>query len=1171
MKKTKLQALEKAHRSYLDIVLYGDPIEKLSQVISKDVMGYGTALDEKAMSFQELFVFIKRQRQQAENIDLQIEERLVFRNVLAGEETAIFVDEFSIKMHLEKDIHQLFMRLSSVFEYQEGQWKMVHLHASIPENQDGSDDTWHINELQRKNEELQQKVAEKTAELQQQNKELEIEAALEKVRSASLAMQESKQLSQVVKVLFDQLSMLDIPSQLVSIALCHPETNEIEYWSADNIQFDHSNSYIVKGKKNYTFRQVWAHWKSQTTKTFSLQDDKKRKFDLYLLKETGFKFLPKHTKKEILSQRVVCFTCAFMKYGYLEAADDKKLPEDQISVLERFAIVFEQCYTRFLDLQKSEAQVKEAQIEAALERVRARTMAMNKSAELMEASKVLFQQLESLGIQAEASWINLVQPEHDTITFWITHENQLADAITVKASDHPNFKAEITAWKSKQAYIQIPIAKKEYLKQVKQDFNLVIKDKVDKGLFHINNIRHQYGFLGLGTWEELSEEVIKVYQRFAKVFEQTYTRFLDLKKAEAQAREAQIEAALERVRAASMAMHKSEELQDVILVVFRQLKALCVFMDVSFIEIFDESPNTNIWVANPLHNYAQLVHIPYFKNPILDRMLEARDKQETFFTELYSKKIKNHFYKKAFKQSDLRLLPKSAQQEILNRKGYARSVALTQRMALAIFNWDNVVYTAAENEILRRFAKVFDQTYTRFLDLAKAEKQAREAQIEAALERVRATSMAMHNTSQLQEVINVVTNQLNLLELNLDGAFISIRAENQGNEMSSWVNIKLNQVRQVTLSYYRGKIYTDLLNFIKHGDGLLAEQHSTKRVRTWYHHLLTKPGWKERPASAKKAFLNSVSNYSRSTWALKNTTLTIIRFSGDPFGEGEHRILERFAKVFEQSYARFLDIRKAEKQAREADIETSLERVRAEAMSMHSSQDLGSVAETIFTELRRLHIQTIRSGIGIINKGSRCVDMWSTTKSKDADSIQVVGDEPLCGHTLLDGIYDYWLKQETFRYILKGRDLKKYYKVVADTNFQLPESVTATIKEDAVHHYICVMYPAGGLYAFCESGFTEEAEKIMQRFANGFHLAYKRFEDLQKAEEQARITKEQNLELAQSYEDLKATQSQLIQAEKMASLGELTAGIAHEIQNPLNFVNKMWRKLIITEAEPVVL
>ena len=46
-------------------------------------------------------------------------------------------------------------------------------------------------------------------------------------------------------------------------------------------------------------------------------------------------------------------------------------------------------------------------------------------------------------------------------------------------------------------------------------------------------------------------------KRFAKVFEQTYTRFLDLQKAEAQAREAQIELALERVRARSMAMHQS--------------------------------------------------------------------------------------------------------------------------------------------------------------------------------------------------------------------------------------------------------------------------------------------------------------------------------------------------------------------------------------------------------------------------------------------------------------------------------------------------------------------------------------------------------------------------------------------------------------------------------------
>lgn len=47
----------------------------------------------------------------------------------------------------------------------------------------------------------------------------------------------------------------------------------------------------------------------------------------------------------------------------------------------------------------------------------------------------------------------------------------------------------------------------------------------------------------------------------------------------------------------------------------------------------------------------------------------------------------------------------------------------------------------------------------------------------------------------------------------------------------------------------------------------------------------------------------------------------------------------------------------------------------------------------------------------------------------------------------------------------------------------------------------------------------------------------------------------QKKQIENTLDELKATQSQLIQSEKMASLGELTAGIAHEIQNPLNFVN----------------
>ena len=75
----------------------------------------------------------------------------------------------------------------------------------------------------------------------------------------------------------------------------------------------------------------------------------------------------------------------------------------------------------------------------------------------------------------------------------------------------------------------------------------------------------------------------------------------------------------------------------------------------------------------------------------------------------------------------------------------------------------------------------------------------------------------------------------------------------------------------------------------------------------------------------------------------------------------------------------------------------------------------------------------------------------------------------------------------------------------------------------------------------------------------GFVLIYSDITERKRNEEEIRAARDAAEEASRTieaaYRDLKAAQANLIQAEKMASLGQLTAGIAHEIKNPLNFVN----------------
>ena len=172
---------------------------------------------------------------------------------------------------------------------------------------------------------------------------------------------------------------------------------------------------------------------------------------------------------------------------------------------------------------------------------------------------------------------------------------------------------------------------------------------------------------------------------------------------------------------------------------------------------------------------------------------------------------------------------------------------------------------------------------------------------------------------------------------------------------------------------------------------------------------------------------------------------------------------------------------------------------------MHKSDDLNMAVATVFEELDKLNMGTLRCGIAILDKEKPRGDIWVTVKSEQGNTIQLSGDEPLDYHPLLQGAYDAWLKQEDFSYVFKRRRACRVLSGCNQSEFSVADicNFRSGIKDQQQYYYNAV-FQDGSLFAFLDTAFTDEAKMVMKRFANVFNLTYKRFLDLQKAEAQAR-------------------------------------------------------------------
>jgi signal transduction histidine kinase/phage-related protein len=848
------------------------------------------------------------------------------------------------------------------------------------------------------------------------------------------------------------------------------------------------------------------------------------------------------------------------------------LNNEEQELLVRFRNVFELSYRRFIDIEKAEAQAREAQIELALERVRAGAMAMRKSSELGSLIFKVYKELTKLDARLDRCFIMIVNPDNLGITWWLAgKEGLLAEnGFFIQKNEHPSHLLYLDCWKKRKkkwVYLFEGIEKRNWDRfgfketelaklpePVKQDMAAVKK-------VYLSGSSDSFGSIVTGSLAPLSNEHQELISRFSIVFNQTYTRFLDLQKAEEQTREAQIQLALERVRARTMAMHKSDELKEVISLVLSEIRKLDILAEhAGFYIDYKMHDDMHIWLADPnLEPFFTI--LPYFDTPTWNSFLEAKAKGTILHTDLLDFKAKNKFYKSLFK---LFTIPEEAKQFYMQCKGLAVSTVLLDSVGLYIENFSAIPYADDENEILIRFGKVFQQTYTRFLDLQKAEAQAREAQIEAALERVRAKAMAMHSTNELKEVVHELRRQMGLLgQKKLETCVIHLHDESE-HFIQSWAGISPPDSNREILETVANVPKKGLLIIEEALRAYTAKReeyvilNEGRKLKQWFSFLE-----KESPESYNTLLESAKGNIEelKAFWSFADFAGgSLIMVTLDEPDEPTRILLRRFANVFGLAYRRFADLKQAEAQAREAKIEAALEKVRARAMAMQKADELIDVAMVLRKEMGLLGVEELEtSSIYILNEATQQTECWYAIKDENklvADHMVIDLNETWVGRQML-AFYGSDAMQASIA--MQGDNRKEWIHYCSAKSKALTGFYGDTIPDRTYHLY---KFSHGYMGAASPGEISAESRDLLKRATIVFSLAYTRFNDLKiaeahalQAEQDLMAIKEAKQKAEEALTELQATQRQLIQSEKMASLGELTAGIAHEIQNPLNFVN----------------